>query len=134
MAQKEETTKVQNPCFLAASDYPVIMWRQQAGLYRAYDDPRRVVRVGLAGMADSAMIVPVLITQEMVGKTLGVAVQVEFKTETGRQSEPQKNWQSAVIKAGGRYELIRSVDQFRTLVESLVEPLPDQRQDRLTDL
>lgn len=122
MAQKKETTTVQNPCFLAASDYPVLMWRQQAGMYRAYDNPARIVHVGLAGMADSAMIVPVKITQEMVGQTFGMAVQVEFKTEAGRQSEKQKKWQQAVIQAGGRYELVSSVEQFKQLVESLISP------------
>jgi hypothetical protein len=120
MSKNAETTQVQNPCMLAASDYPVLMWRQQAGLYRSYDDPNRLVRVGLNGMADTGMIVPMKITPEMVGRTVGVAVQVEFKTATGRQSEKQKNWEQAVLLAGGRYEVIRNVDEFRSLIESMI--------------
>lgn len=120
MTKNTETTAIQNPCLIAASDYPVLIWRQQAGLYRSYDDPKRLVRVGLPGMADTGMIVPMKITPEMVGQTVGVAVQVEFKTETGRQSEKQKNWQQAVLIAGGRYEIIKSVDEFRRLIESII--------------
>ncbi len=122
MAQKEETTKVQNPCFLAASDYPVLMWRQQAGLYRAYDDPSRVVRVGLPGMADTGLIVPMVITADMVGQTVGVALQVEFKTTHGRKSGKQEDWQTAVEKAGGIYSVVRSVDEFRALITRLISP------------
>ena len=122
MTKNKETTQVQNPCFLAACDYPVLMWRQQAGLYRSYDDPNRLVRVGLPGMADTGLIVPMVITADMVGQTVGVALQVEFKTGKGSQSDKQEGWQTAVEKAGGIYSVIRSVDEFRALITRLIDP------------
>lgn len=122
MKQNRETTHIQNPCFLAASDYPVLMWRQQAGMYRAYDNPSRVVRVGQPGMADTGLIVPVRITQDMVGQTVGIAAQVEFKTETGRQSAQQKSWQDAVELAGGVYLVIRSELEFRQWLDRVLAP------------
>jgi len=48
----------------------------------------------------------------MVGKTIGVFVAVEVKTEKGRQSEPQKKWQTAVEKLGVNYILARSEDDI----------------------
>jgi hypothetical protein len=42
---------------------------------------------------------------------LGV-VALEFKTETGRQSEVQKQWQQLVEAAGVTYKIIRSIDDF----------------------
>ena len=90
-------------------------------MYRAYDDPNRIVRVGLPGMADSGMIVPVKITPEMVGQTVGVAVQVEFKSGMGKQSEKQENWQKAVTQAGGIYQVIRSVGEFRVFLDEILK-------------
>ena len=117
--QKQEITKVQNPCFLAAADYPVLMYRQQSGRFRSFDDPSRIVHVGVPGMADSAMIAPMKITPDMVGQVIGVAVQVEFKTGGGTQSPKQKIWESGVNGAGGRYEIIRSADQFKALLDQI---------------
>lgn len=37
---------------------------------------------------------------------------IEMKTGTGRQSEVQREWQKEVEKAGGRYVLCRSLEQF----------------------
>lgn len=117
--QKQEVTKIQNPCFLAAADYPVLMYRQQSGRFRSLEDPSRIVNVGVPGMADSAMIAPMTITPDMVGKLIGVAVQIEFKTQDGAQSPKQKIWESGVSAAGGRYEVVRSVDQFKALIDGI---------------
>lgn len=118
MAQQRETRETQNPALLAVGARPdVLVWRQQSGLFRAFDNPDRIVRIGQPGMADSAMIVAVTITPDMVGKTIGVAVQPEFKTLKGGQRENQQRWQIAVEKRGGIYELVRSADQMVDLVE-----------------
>ena len=77
----------------------------------------RVVRVGLPGMADAGAIVRVRITPDMVGKEVGIAVQAEYKTATGRQAEDQRTWADAVRRAGGVYELVRSADQMVDLVD-----------------
>lgn len=117
MAANRETRTVQHPALLAVGARPdVLAWRQQAGLFRAYDNPDRVVRVGLPGMADAGMIVAVTITPDMVGKTIGVAVQPEFKAGRGQQSEPQQNWQRAVEARGAVYRLVRSPNDMQQLV------------------
>lgn len=118
MARNRETTQTQNPAMLAVGQRPdVLVWRQQSGLYRAYDDPERLVRVGLPGMSDAGMIVAVKITPDMVGKTIGVACQPEFKTYKGRQSLAQFSWQQAVEQRGGAYQLVRSADDMLAMVE-----------------
>jgi len=120
MTQNRETRAVQNPCFLAVGEREdCLIWRQQVGLFRAYDDPSRVIKAGMAGQSDAWMIVRVKITQEMVGKEIGVAVQPEFKTATGKQSKNQKNWEKAVRRAGGIYRLIRSADEILRLIDDV---------------
>jgi hypothetical protein len=43
---------------------------------------------------------------------------IELKTETGRQSKAQAQWQKAIEAQGGEYIIIRSFDEFRTFVET----------------
>ena len=96
MGQSREIREAQNPSFLAVgSRKDVLVWRQQSGVFRSYDDPNRLIKVGVPGMSDAGMIVSVKITPEMVGRTIGVAVQPEFKTNTGRQSPAQTDYRNA---------------------------------------
>jgi hypothetical protein len=44
---------------------------------------------------------------------------LEFKTEKGKQSESQKNWQGIIWVAGYSYQIIRSLDQFKELCQKL---------------
>ena len=118
MAKNRETTYTQNPAMLAVGARPdVLVWRQQSMMVRAMDNPERLIRVGLPGMADAGLIVAVEITPEMVGRTVGVAVQAEFKTPTGKQADAQRNWQRAVEARGGIYQLVRSADDMTALVD-----------------
>lgn len=118
MAQNPETRQAQNPALLAVGARPdVLIWRQQSGVFRSYDDPNRIVRVGVPGMSDAGAIVAVTITPDMVGKTVGVAVQPEFKTARGTQRDKQANWQAAVEQRGGVYALVRSDAEMIQLVE-----------------
>jgi hypothetical protein len=117
MAQSREVREAQNPSLLAVGMRPdVLVWRQQVGVFRAMDNPDRIVKVGVPGMADSGMVVAVVVTPEMVGKTIGVMVQPEYKTAKGRQREAQKDWQAAVEKRGGIYRLVRSAEEMTQLV------------------
>jgi hypothetical protein len=70
-------------------------------------------------MADSLAVVEVMITPEMVGQRVGVAVAAEFKTETGRQSEAQRNWQRAFEARGGVYRVIRTPEEMLELVDDV---------------
>lgn len=45
------------------------------------------------------------------------ALCVEMKTPKGRQSEVQKAWQRSVERAGYKYALCRSLDDFITTIE-----------------
>lgn len=67
-------------------------------------------------MADSGLLIAVTVTEAMLGQTIGILAQAEFKTATGRQSEAQINWQRAVEQRGGVYRLVRSADDMRQLV------------------
>jgi len=110
-------TNIQNACLLAAgSDSSVLVWRQQSGVLRAFDDPRRVVKVGVPGMSDLLAVVAVQITEDMVGKTVGVAVAAEIKTDTGKQRPNQRLWQDAFQRRGGIYALIRSPAEMLGLI------------------
>lgn len=118
MAQQRETRETQNPALLAVGARPdVLIWRQQVGLFRAFHNPERVVHVGQPGMSDAGAIVRVTITPDMVGRTVGIAVQPEFKTAMGRQREAQERWQAAVEQRGGVYQLVRSPAEMVDLVE-----------------
>lgn len=117
MPQQREVREVQNPALLAVGCRPdVLIWRQHVGLFRTYHDPDRVIHVGTPGMADSGAIVRVTITPEMVGKTVGIAVQPEFKTKRGTQRVAQEDWQRAVEQRGGIYQLVRSPADMTDLV------------------
>lgn len=45
---------------------------------------------------------------------------LELKTDKGRQSDHQKEYQQAVEQAGGRYVIIRSLDEFMTEIKSYI--------------
>lgn len=112
-------TKIQNACLLETGRHPdILAWRQQSGTFRSMDGGR-VVKVGDPGMADLGMIVPMLITADMVGKVVGVAVQPEIKTRTGYQANDQHTWQAATARAGGVYKLLRSRDDMARLIDDV---------------
>lgn len=47
---------------------------------------------------------------------------IEFKTDTGRQSQEQKRWETVVINQGFRYFIIRSLEEFKQLMSSILKP------------
>lgn len=113
--KNRETRTVQLPAMLAVGARPdVLAWRQQSGMFFTHNgDP---VRVGVPGLADAGLIVAVTVTPAMVGRTVGVALQAEFKAAQGRQSDAQLAWQRAVQQRGGIYALVRSADDMTKLV------------------
>lgn len=49
---------------------------------------------------------------------------IEFKTETGRQSNAQKDWQTAVqFYTMARYAIVRSFDDFMALIQDYLSNL-----------
>lgn len=111
-------TKIQNSALLAVGARPdVLAMRLHSGVFRAYDDPTKIVRVGQPGLPDTLLLVATEITADMIGRTVPIAVAAEIKTQRGRQSEAQARWQSAFQQRGGVYELVRSAEQMVDLVE-----------------
>lgn len=108
MANQESI--IQTEIMLALSRAGILTWRQMVGKFTPLYSPKTVLNIGVAGMADIGAIVPVVVTQEMVGKTIGMAVQIEVKTAIGKQRDNQKLWELAVTSKGGHYGITRSVD------------------------
>lgn len=77
----------------------------------------REVAYGLApGSADLVGWVEVVITPDMVGKTIAQFLSGEVKTLRGRVEPEQVNWRDRVLAAGGRAGILRSVDDAVALV------------------
>ena len=67
------------------------------------------VRFGLAkGSGDLIGIKQIVITQEMVGSTIGQFWSVEVKTKKGKPTQFQLDWQNMVNKLGGYAEIVYS--------------------------
>ena len=95
----------------------VRLFRNQVG---QLPDPRtgRPVQFGLAkGSADLVGWKTVTITPDMVGQEVAVFASIEVKTPTGRPTQYQQAWLSAVEKAGGIAGIARSVDDALRIVE-----------------
>jgi len=111
---------IQNASLLAiGSDPDVLAMRLQSGVFRSMDDPSRIVKVGTPGVSDSIAIVKVVITPDMVGKTVAVCAAAEFKTLKGKQRDAQVKWEQAFQKRGGRYRLIRSPQQMKEFIDEV---------------
>lgn len=67
---------------------------------------RRAVGV-VSGVSDTILLIP---------RGKWNALCVEFKTEVGRQSDTQVEWQRKVEAQGYRYEVIRSLEEFKKLI------------------
>lgn len=120
MGTQNHETRIQNASIKrVGSRRDVLIWRQHVGKFRHLNQPDLVISVGSPGMADSLAVVEVVITPEMVGRKIGVAVAAEFKTPTGKQAEEQQKWQRAFELRGGVYRLVRSEDEMEQLVEDV---------------
>ena len=77
----------------------------------------RPFRVGVPkGFHDTAGFTPVVITPDMVGKTVAVFTSAEIKTSTGRASKEQLNFQAQVLAHGGISGIVRSPEEFAELI------------------
>lgn len=63
------------------------------------------------GFHDVFGVVPVVVTPDMVGQTVGVFASFDAKSAKGRASEPQVRFAAAVVQMGGRSGFARSVDE-----------------------
>jgi hypothetical protein len=84
-------------CLIAVSAIPgTLVKRQNVGVAKT---PTGVIRFGTPGEGDIAVVYQ------------GRAIEIEVKTETGRQSAQQRAYQAAFERAGGKYVVVRSVDE-----------------------
>ena len=102
---------VQNQQRLITSQMGWRMWRNNCGALQ--DSTGRWVRFGLGNdsktasqhlaSADLIGIIPVLITPEHVGRTIGMFASIECKASHGavRVPQAQRNWQQLVRSLGG---------------------------------
>lgn len=58
-----------------------------------------------------------IITQDMVGKSVGLFTAVEVKTPTGRVSKDQKNFIDTVIRLGGLAGVARHEDDLSKIID-----------------
>ena len=61
----------------------------------------------VSGVSDTILLIP-------RGKWKGLCI--EFKTDIGRQSPAQAEWQVKVEAQGYRYEVVRSLEEFKKLI------------------
>jgi hypothetical protein len=119
MAQNGET-KIQNRALLEVGLRPDCMAiRMQSGVFRAMNDPDRIVKVGTPGVSDTMVFVSTVITPDMVGKTVAIPLAAEVKTDKGQQSQAQRDWQRSFEARGGIYRVIRKPGDMTTAVEEI---------------
>jgi hypothetical protein len=115
------------PAILALSRGPTRLFRQQslmswAGriLSRTHDTitlyKPRAVTVGVPGMADIGGLTSVVITADMVGQTLAVAVQIEAKGPKTRVEQVQRDYLAMCVRLGGRAGIARSVEEAARII------------------
>ena len=123
MARNPETS-VQNSIMLDLSGSGHLVWRNQVGLFRGVHDERRI-RVGVPGQGDIMAVMPVIVTEDMVGQTIGVAVNIEAKTTRrgSAQTAQQKLWEDAWRARGGLYLIARSAEEAASRLNGLLSRL-----------
>lgn len=96
--------------------------RRNVGLAR---DPNtgRVVRFGVPGEAD---LQGVLTVACRCGALHGVALALEVKTPTGRQSPVQRRWEQAWTRRGGVYHVVRSVEDAEQALARTIAAAQEQ--------
>ena len=104
------------------SDRRLRLWRSNAGvgvvgdvalimkICRRFGVPARLVRFGVPGQADLTGILPT-----------GRRLEVECKTENGRQTADQANYEAMIGRMGGLYVLARSPEDVRAAIGEELE-------------
>jgi hypothetical protein len=105
-------TKIMLACGVGKSR----IFRNNQGL-ASYPDGSKV-RYGIAnpGGADCLGWVSIIVTPEMVGNKVAIFTAVEVKEGSGRANRDQKTFIKAVLDAGGRGGVARSVEEALKIV------------------
>lgn len=101
---------------LAVSDAGSVTFRNNCGMLKNEAGIPIKFGVGNPGGSDLLGITPVVITQDMVGQTIGVFTAIEVKTPTGRVSDAQHRFIQLVNNQGGRAGVARCVEDALAIV------------------
>src|SRR3978361_871677 len=93
--------------------------RTEAG-FTVLKNARRASFGLCVGSSDVIGFRTVVITPNLVGKTVAVFIAIEVKAAAGRPSPKQSAFIRAVQQAGGLAGIARSVDEARAIVDRLV--------------
>ena len=97
---------------LASSQVPALrLWRQNAGRWLGVP-PSYLPKLRRAGIPFSWIQGAPAGACDLTGILGGRRVEVEVKTERGKQSEEQKDWEKMIRSQGGVFVLARSVPDF----------------------
>lgn len=127
MTAKRETA-LMNRINLALSAGGVLAWRNNVGAAHTADG--RFIRFGVGGPGGSDLIgvAPVVITEDMIGRQVGVACAFEVKTERGRATPAQIGFMAAVEKIGGIAAIVRSEGEAMRAIETWKAKKHDNKQ------
>lgn len=131
MLDQSDEYIVQQRVRLEAPKLGVHLFRNNSGAFT--DSTGRVVRFGLGNdskklsdhlkSSDLIGITPVVITMDMVGKTLGVFTAIEVKKEgwnpknLNAREVAQKNFIDFILTRGGIAGFVNCIDQFKQLIK-----------------
>jgi hypothetical protein len=76
----------------------------------------RPFRAGVEGMSDGGGLVPVVITPEMVGRTIGVSLWIEDKQGSGQPTTEQRAFIKFIRSWGGRAGVSRSDEDTAAII------------------
>lgn len=57
---------------------------------------------------------------DIIACVSGCFVGFECKTGKGRQSKDQRAWQAKIVEAGGKYFIVRSLDELKTITTETI--------------
>lgn len=111
-------SNVQKLVLLQASAQGSTLWRNNTGAYTTKEG--YFLRYGIpltGGGSDLIGITPVIITDDMVGKTLGVFTAVEVKTKTGKPTKKQLEFIVFVKSKGGFAGVARTQEDVKNIIK-----------------
>lgn len=82
----------------------------------------KVVAANKSGIPDGILCVPLVITQEMVGRRIGVFAAAEFKRPKEDERDLQGYQIEKIKEAGGFAGVCRSVEDVRDLLLTILGP------------
>jgi hypothetical protein len=98
------------------SKQTIRLFRNMVGVGKLQDGS--IVRFGLMpGSADLIGWQTVTITPEMVGKKFAVFLSIEVKSEKGKPSDKQIQWQKVVADSGGKAIIAKNVSEIINFLE-----------------